>query len=526
MVGPISRRTLLKGGVAAVGAATLLSTGGGALGAVAGATDLASRNVLKLNAPKRGGTLRYAAAAGDVASADPATAVHTLPLLVAANCYDTLTVADDNFNIKPGLATEWSSNSSATVWHFTIRSGVTFHNGQTLTAQDAAYSLARTLDPTLASPGLGSLGAYTKPSNITALDAHIVQITLTKPNAFLPVILSSVVFAIVPNGSTTFSNSQDLGTGPFQLTGFGALTYTNMKANPHYWRSGEPYLDAVQVVVIAEDATRIEALQTRSQDFVDNITGSETLLMNSAEAKPFFIPYGGWVGVTCFGNTSPFHNPEVIEAMKYAANRQAIMSVVAPGVNITTADIPVPPTDQFYPAGLKAKDYDPEKARSLLKKAGYGKGLDITMYAYEGDKLDTAVSYKSTAASAGINVKVANVPHATFFSEDFLKKPCIAISVARLHVAQGLPELYFKTGALNMTHFDSAKFEGLVTSATGSTTVARQKTLFGDALEIINNNASNVIPGWEHQEYGMSTSLFGVKASNGGQVYLGGAYFQ
>ena len=522
MTNSIDRRTFLKQGAGVALGAALLSTGASALATGASATELRRSAAIR-----RGGTLRYAAAAGDAGTLpDPAKAVNTLPLLIAANCYDTLTVADENFNLSPGLATEWSSNSSATVWTFKIRSGVTFHNGQTMTAQDAAYSLARTLNPANLSPGLSTLGAYAKPSGITAPDASTLQITLTKPNAFIPVILSDVVFGVVANGTATFPNTQDFGTGPFQLTGFNALSYADLKAYPHYWRSGQPYLDAVNIVVIAEDATRIEALQSGSQDFVDNITGSETLLMNSATTKPFFITYGGWVGVTAFQNVAPFNNPNVVEAMKYAANRQAIMTVVAPGVNIISADVPIPPSDEFYPAGLMPREYDPERAKSLLKKAGYSKGLDITMYAYEGDKLDTAVSYKSTAASSGIDVNVVDWPHATFFSEIFLKKPCIAISVARLHVAQALPELYSHTGTLNLTHFDSPAFESVVTAATGATNTTRQKTLFGDAIEMLNNNATNVIPGWEHQEYGMSDTLQGVAASNGGRVWLGGAYFQ
>lgn len=520
----MDRRTLLKRGAgAAVGAAALLSGGGSALVGTAGAVTTKRASAAR---PSRGGTLRYGVASGVAgATADPAQAVNTLSVLIAANCYDTLTVADENFNLSPGLATEWSSDATATRWTFKMRSGATFHSGKAVTANDAAYSLARTLNPATLSSGLGTLGAYASASGITASDSSTLKITLNKPNAFLPVILSSVVFAIVPDGTTTFSSSQDAGSGPFQLTGFNPLSFVNLSAYPHYWRSGHPYLDAVNMVVIAEDATRIEALLSGSQDFVDNITGSETLLINSANSKPFFIPYGGWVGITAFRNVAPFDQAAVIQAMQYAANRQAIMAVVAPGVDLTSPDVPVPPTDKFYPAGLEPRAYDPERAKSLLKKAGHANGLHLPVYAYEGDKLDTAVSYKSTAATAGINVSVQNVPHDTFFSEDFLKKPCIAISVARLHVAQGLLELYGSKGSLNMTHFDSAKFENLVTAATGATSLTKQKTLFGDAIEMINNQASNVIPGWEHQEYGMSTRLNGVVASNGGRVYLGDAYF-
>ncbi len=474
-------------------------------------------------AGKRGGTLRYAVAAGGAATPDPAQATRTLALAIAANCYNTLAVADTDFNLTPSLATEWSGNSNATSWTFKLRSGVKFHDGSPLTSKDVAYTFSRILDPATAATGLSALKPYLAASGIETPDATTVKFNLLQPNAFFPVTIAAVGYSIVKSGSTDFSTGN--GTGPFSLKSFDPNARLSLVRADSYWEHNLPYLDGIEYVVIAEDATRLQSLTSGSQDFVDNITGASTkLLVGNVDA--FMIKTGGWFGLTMFGDTTPFNNPKVIQAMQYAADRHKIASVVAPGIDIITPDVPVPPSDPFFPSDLKAKAYDPEKAKSLLKDAGFSSGLNIDIYAYEGDKLDTAVSYKSTAAAAGINVNVVNWPHATFFTDVFKKRPAIGISVARLHIAQALARLYTSSGDLNLTHYNDSSLNSLILQATATTNQSTQKQIFGEALKKINDSAANVIPGWEGQVYGKGKKVTGVVAANGGVIYLKTASFQ
>lgn len=520
MAEELDRRTLLKrAAVVAAGAGLVGLDGMGLLGSQSNAEAAAPAAV-------SGGTMRYAVAgAAANSTTDPAQALFTLPLLIAANCYDTLVRADANYNLAPALATAWSSNVASDVWTFKIRSGVTFHSGRALTSADVAYTIKRILLPATASGGLGPISPYLKASGISTPDASTIKFSLLKPNAFFPIILSAVDFSIVPDDGTVLTKVEN-GTGAFTLQTFDPLNQVVLKRNPHYWKgAGRPYLDGVRIAVIAEDATRLQSLTAGSQDFVDNVTGAATLLLNSSTTQPLFLKDGGWVSIAAFGNVAPFNNPLVIEAMKYAASRQEIMGIVAPGANIYSADVPLPPDDPFYPQGLSPRPYDPEKARSLLKKAGYPNGLQFSVYAYQGDKLDTAIGYKASAAPAGIKANVVNWPSSTFFSEVFFKKPCIGISVARLHASTALPRIFGSLGDLNFCKFKSTRFDSLVTEATGSKSLQRQRALFGEALHIINNSASAVIPGWEHQAYGVSKRLHGVQLSNGGQIYLDGVYF-
>jgi peptide/nickel transport system substrate-binding protein len=519
----ISRRTVLRTGAGL--AAGLLAGGLAGCSSSGGpktTNSSANSSSSATTKGKRGGTLRYGVAAGSAGdSPDPAKASRTLQLAIAANCYDTLTKADQDYNIKPALATEWSSDTKAQVWTFKLRQGVTFHDGSPLTSKDVAYSFKRILDPKLAASALATISPFVTASGIETPDASTVRFNLAKPNAFFPVIVSAIAMSIVKDGATDFTKGN--GTGPFSMTAFDPLTKLNLVRYDHYWQNGLPYLDGVNYAVIPEDATRLQALTAGSQDVADNITGASTLLLKG-NVQPYMIKTGGWVGLTMFGDTAPYNDPKVIQAMQYAADRKKIMSVVAPGIDALSPDMPIPTSDKFYPAGLQPREYDPDKAKSLLKSAGHD-NLSIDVWAYQGDKLDTVVSYKSTAAAAGIKVNVQNVPHDTFFSDDFLKKPAIGISVARLHISQALPRIYGKDGDLNLTHFHNAQVDQLVQAAISSTDEATQKKNFGDALTIINNSAANVIPGWEGQVYGLSNKVTGMEATNGGQVYQTTTYF-
>lgn len=472
---------------------------------------------------KRGGTLRFAVAGGASADTpDPALAGTSFTLYMAANLYDTLVRADQNFTLAPALATSWSSTPDAKNWSFRLRDGVTFHGGGKLTAKDVAYSITRILNPKLASPALANISPFLKASGISAPDPTTVKFALSAPNAFFPQILAGVNFGIIPDGTTSFA--KPAGSGPFWLQEFQPLANAKLAPNTDYWRAGRPYLEAVNLVSIAEDSTRVQSLIGGSEDLVDNITGADVkLLAAQPGVQTLQIKAGGWVDLAAWGDTRPFNDPNVVLAMKYAADREKIMSLVAPNAYLTGPDIPVPPSDPFYPQGLKAYPYDPDHARHLVQQAGYKNGLDLTLYAYEGDKLDAALAFKQSAQPAGINVKVVTWPHATYWTQVWLKKPFVGDSWARLHTSVILQSAF--AAQPNEFHWKDNSFNGLLTSAVATTDATRQRTLYGDALSMINDKTAGIIPGWEPQLYGASTKLHGVELANGGQVFLDGAYF-
>lgn len=515
----INRRDFLRLGGAvgvAVGAGLLLDP---FAAQAAERGPLAARRTAAVN---KGGTLRFGVAGGAANdTADPAKAFDSFTIYTACMIYDTLVHADVNFNLTGALATEWSSDPTATVWTFKLRKGVVFHNGAPLTSADVAYSVKRILVPKLGSSVLGNVAPFLNPSGVSTPDPSTVVFHLKVPNAFFPQILAQAPFGIIPSGTTSFA--KPVGTGPFMLQSLQPLANALFTRNPNYWMAGLPYLNEVQMSVIEEDSTRVEALIGGSQDFIDNVTGNDVdLVSKSSRTRQLYIPAGGWEDLAGWNNTVPFNDATVVKALKYAENRHVMLNAIAPDAFQVGADVPVPSADPYFPAGLQPYPYDPEQAKFLLKKAGYRDGLDLTVYAYEGDKLDNALAFQQTAKPAGINIKVVTWPHATYWTQVYLKKPFIGDSWARLHTSVMLQTAFVSQP--NEFHWDGARFNGLCSSASRTTDPARQKTLFGDALSILNEECPAFIPGWIHQVYGAGKSLQGVELTNGGQVYFHKAY--
>ena len=189
-----------------------------------------------------------------------------------------------------------------------------------MTSADVAYSVSRILNAKLASPVLSNISPFLKPDGISTPDSKTVQFQLSAANAFFPQILASVNFGIIPAGTASFTSRQ--APDRSRCRSSRRSRTLSSPRNPHYWRSGMPYLDGVQLVTLAEDSTRVQSLIGGSEDLVDNITGADVKLIQAQPTvQTLQIKAGGWVDLAAWGNTAPFNNPDVVKAMKYAADR-------------------------------------------------------------------------------------------------------------------------------------------------------------------------------------------------------------
>ena len=514
----LSRRDVMR-----LGAAGALSVGvvGTLAGCGSGSEGTSGSPATGGNAAKKGGTLRWATSGGAAKDTpDPAQTYNIFTRSVNNQIYDTLTRQNENLELSPRLATDWSASSDVKTWTFKLRDDVTFHDGRPLTSKDVAYSFSRLLDEKLAASGFAVLSAVLSPEGIKTPDEHTVELALTEAHAFLPLILASGEFSIVPDGTTDFSKG--IGTGPFKLQSFEALANAEMVRNDDHF--SPPLLDSIRLVSIAEDSTRIQGVVSGSQDFVDNITGVSITRL-TGNAMPLLIKDGAYVNLAAFQDRDPFNKPQVVEAMKYAQDRKKTSSVVAPNAEILLPDIPIVPRDEFYPTGLEPKPYDPERAKSLLAQAGYPDGLTLELYAYEGDKLDTALAYKSGAKAAGITVNIKEWPHSTYWDQVWLKKPFVGDSWGRLHVSDILAQAFHSKGASNECHFNDPQVDQMIDQARGTTDADKQRQLYQDILVTISETASNLIPCCEPQAYGASTKLAGVGLTPGAGTYVDEAHF-
>lgn len=386
---------------------------------------------------------RYNEASG-IPSLDPAFAKNQSTMWAAHQLFTTLVEVTDSLEIKPLLAKSWQFSPDKKQITFTLRSDVFFHNdkcfaegkGRRVTANDVAYSLGRIIDAATASPGAWIFNDRVDSIQpFKAIDDTTFQLNLQRP--FHPIlgILSMQYCSIVPKEAVEYYGSgfraHPVGSGPFAFVNWVEGQALVLKKNEAYFEKDSagkplPYLDGIKVSFFDSKATEFLEFQQHRLDFVNEIEASfkdEVLnktgtLKKQWEGKiilnkhPYLnIEYLGILVDTAnpLVKASPLRLKKLRQAISYAIDRKKMMLYLRNSIG-------TPAMSGFVPAGLpsfdsvlvKGYDYNPEKARQLLKEAGFGNGknlpeiklLTVPIYATIGTFLANELK------QSGINVQV------------------------------------------------------------------------------------------------------------------------
>ena len=366
--------------------------------------------------PKRGGTLHFATEA-DPNSLDPATIVSgeegTLVCCVFNGLYDL----DSDGKVQPMLA-EALPEISADALTYTIhlRPGVAFSNGRELTAEDVIYSLERFFDPATATPEMSyfrgvrggdafvnarlkeaastnKLAAnaerWIEPKRVAglrALNQRTVQIQLDQPNLALTQILAAVFSGIVPREAVALWGNRvgthPMGTGPFILKEWVRGVRLRFERNPHYFRPGEPYLDAIEVLVNVDWTTQAMMIERGELDVEFLITDPDFLRFGKTQTSQLILEsVKGTIPTYATLNCElpPFTNRLVRMAINHAVNKDALARKMRN--RAVPARGPLPMNVSGFNPDLPEYAYDPIRARKLLAEAGYPTGFEITLWA-------------------------------------------------------------------------------------------------------------------------------------------------
>ena len=239
LVGPADSQRLfaaLRRGATRRDVLTMLLAGGmqaGLAGGLAG-TALSAH----AQTPKKGGRIRVAGAtAAATDTLDPAKQSNQTDYSRGTMLYNGLTVLDGSLTPQPALAERFTTTDAKT-WVFTLRKGVTFHDGKALAPADVVYSVMRHKDPATSSKAKVLADQI---ESVKATGPNEVTVVLSAPNADLPVILGTFHFHIVKEGTTDFNAG--IGTGPYKLKEFKPGVRSLVVRNDAYWKPGKPYLD-------------------------------------------------------------------------------------------------------------------------------------------------------------------------------------------------------------------------------------------------------------------------------------------
>ena len=355
---------------------------------------------------------------------------------IAAHIFEALVLQDARQRLLPGLATSWRAVDDTT-WEFSLRPGVTWHDGAAFTAEDVAFTITRAASVPN-SPS--SFGLYIRQITGTqVMDALTIRFTTAAPFPLMPIYLST--FGIVSKrhgegASTADYNSGRamIGTGPYRFVSWTPGDRVVLERNAAHWAGPQPW-SGVSFRFIRSSASRVAALLAGDVDLIDALPTSDIgrierdprfQVSRAVSNRNMFVLVDQLERVSPFvadrqGRplaSNPFRDLRVRRAVSLAINREAIVARVMDGAAEATGQ--VMPRDWFgWTPSLPPPPFDPEAARRLLAEAGFPQGFNLTIHCsnnrYVNDeKICQALGQMLTRV--GIQTQVQVLPFSTWIT--------------------------------------------------------------------------------------------------------------
>lgn len=360
--------------------------------------------------------------------------------------FNGLSKINPDMTVSPDLAESWAASDDLKTWTFKLRSGVKFHHGKTLDAEDVVATIRRILDPKTGSRARSNLGMV---ESVEAVDPLTVRFRLGIAYAGFADIFADRQMRIVAKDRIDDLSKAPVGTGPFMFKSWSPGDRLELVKNPDYYEKGAPKLDGVTLRIIPESAARLAALESGAIDIlwsmpyesVDKVAKNPNLRADS-------VPTPTWDGVILNNAIPPFNDPRVRKALALTIDKAAIVELALFGQGSPTFS-PIPPSHPYFNKSLKFNPPDIAQARKLLAEAGFPNGLDVPMQVPQEreQRVRVGVAVRDMAKAAGIRIEVQRVPFASYtanvagkaqmYVDGYFARPTIDTAVYPFYHSEG-----------------------------------------------------------------------------------------
>lgn len=311
---------------------------------------------------------------------DPYDANDTLSQAVAKSFYQGLFGFDKEMKRVNVLAESFDASKDGLTYTIKLRSGIKFQDGTDFNAEAVKVNLDRASNP---DNHLKRYNLFKSVATTEVVDPTTVKITLKQPfSAFINTLASPAAAMISPTALKKYGKEigfHPVGTGPYELETWNQTDFVKVKKFAGYWKKGYPKLDTITWRPVVDNNTRAAMLQTGEANLAFPIPYEQAKLLEKNQKLDLVTSPSIMQRYISFNVTQkPFDNPKVREAINYAINRQALVKVAFAGYATPATGI-VPPAIQYSQA-YPAPEYNPAKARELLKEAGFPNGFTTTLW--------------------------------------------------------------------------------------------------------------------------------------------------
>lgn len=476
-------------------------------------------SLVAASAPSRSGEI-IAGVSERALTLDPANHYSISATSVLRHIYDPLVDVTNDSKFIPALAESWEAVNNTT-WRFVLRQGVTFHDGSPFNADSVVYSLTRVRDNTK----LIKSFVYQDIESVSKDGDYAVVVTTKRPFGSLPSHLT-MLGMLPPNaaGQEDAFFQKPIGTGPFRFVEWTHGEQIIMTANPNYWKTGIPKVEKVTFRFIPELSTRMAGVRAGELHVIDRIPPDHVeTLKGSPGVKVLDIPAVETQRWHFQLAKDPVKDLRVRQAISLCVDRHTIIRDLLLGYGLPVVS-PIPP-GLIGHTNLGEKPYDPDKARSILKQAGYSNvSIDwVLMKDLYPKQLEIAQAVAAMASEAGITINIKN----------------LEIATAREHRSAGTYDLFFsgwahmphdpdwylgqwftKAGAEKLTRYNNPRVEQLISEGRVPDPKIRQQK-YEEIQRILWEEEPEIWPYYSVAIYAISDKLQNYEARRDYYILLG-----
>lgn len=445
----------------------------------------------KTGEPVKGGEITVGIAQDLDDSLDPHQTVAAGTREVLFNIFEGLVKPNSDGEMIPAVAEKYTLSEDGTTYTFTLREGVKFHNGQTVTAEDVVYSINR-----CAAVPEGQekplVAAFSAVKSVEALDEKTVAVTIAQRDLeFISYMTAAIIPADYENQDTA-----PVGTGPFKFVSRTPQQDFVMERFEDYW--GAPaWLDKVTYKICENADALVMNLNGGSIDLCAHLTSAQASQLN----QNFQVLEGTMNLVQAIylnNQAKPFDNQMVRQALCYAIDRQGIMDMVADGHGTAVGSSIYPAFAKYFLPELVDKyPHDVAKAKELLTQAGYPDGFDMTISVPNNYQphMDTAEVVAEQLREAGINVTIQPVEWSTWLDTIYngrqFQATVVGVDAANM-TARAMLERFTSDYGKNFINYNNPAYDALFQQAINAQDEATQTDLYKQMEAMLADTAANV----------------------------------
>ena len=463
--------------------------------------------------PKRGGRAVFGSAHGSTTDTlDPGTHENGFSNNVVYAYANHLFEVDNTGQLIPELAEGFEASDDAATWVIRLRKDVEFHNGKSMTADDVIASLNHHRGEGSQSASKALLDPLVE---MKKTGKHEITFKLNAGNADFPFILSDYHFAILPSLDGKMDWQAGFGTGGYIIESYEPGVRATFKRNPNYWKSGRAHFDEVELVSLIDTTARQSAVMNEEVHAISRVD-PKTVHLLGRNPNINILEVTGTLHYTMpmRVDVAPFDNYDLRMAIKLSVDREQLVQKILLGHGAVGNDHPISVSNPYHNGEMPQREYDPEKARFHLKKAGM-EGINVDLSTSEAafsGAVDAALLVKDSAAKAGINVNVVREPKDGYWSNIWNKKPwCTCYWGGRPTEDWMFSAAYVAESKWNDTAWTKGaaadRFNKLVVAARSELDTSKRREMYYECQQLVNEDGGALIPMFANNIMALSKKL-------------------